>query len=186
MIFRPLISGFSRFQHADAFIDEWQPDRQGKASALAALDGELTAVLTHDAAYNQQSKPTAGWFGCEIRLKYTTQVFRRHTAAGIDKSDNHMCIGQIGPNAQRAVAVHGFDTVLDHVVKRLLHLIAIELKQWQIRAQLLFNDYLAVLKLRREKANRFFDSWVYIFRPQLRTWRPDGFQALRNGGVAAA
>ena len=80
-----------------------------------------------------------------------------------------MRIGQIGPNAQRAVAVHGFDTVFDHVVKRLLHLIAIELKQWQIRAQLLFNDYLAVLKLRREKANRFFDNCVYIFRPQLRT-----------------
>ena len=79
-----------------------------------------------------------------------------------------MRIGQIGPNAQRAVAVHGFDTVFDHVVKRLLHLIAIELKQWQIRAQLLFNDYLAVLKLRREKANRFFDNCVYIFRPQLR------------------
>jgi hypothetical protein len=51
----------------------------------------------------------------------------------------------------------------------LLHLIAIELKQWQIRAQLLFNDYLAVLKLRREKANRFFDNCVYIFRPQLGT-----------------
>ena len=113
--------------------------------------------------------PLPDGFGCEIRLKYATQIFRRHAAAGIDKSDDHVRIGQIGPNAQRAVAVHGFDTVFDHVVKRLLHLIAIELKQWQIRAQLLFNDYLAVLNLRREKANRFFDNCVYIFRPQLRT-----------------
>src|SRR5206468_9990322 len=173
MIFRPLISGFSRFQHADAFIDEWQPDRQGKASALAALDGELAAVLAHDAAYNQQSEPTAGWFGCEIRLKYAAQVFRRHAATGIDESDDHMRIGQIGSNAQRAVAVHGFDTVLDHVVKRLLHLIAIELKQWQVRAQLLFYDYLAVMKLRREKVYCLFHNCVYIFRPPLRTSRPD-------------
>ena len=27
--FLSLISGFSRFQHANAFIDEWQTDRQG-------------------------------------------------------------------------------------------------------------------------------------------------------------
>ena len=39
-----------------------------------------------------------------------------------------MRIIEVGPNAQPPVAVHGFETVFDHVVKRLLHLIAIELK----------------------------------------------------------
>ena len=48
-----LIFRLSRFQHANAFVDEWQTDRQGKTSALAALDGELATVLAHNAAYNQ-------------------------------------------------------------------------------------------------------------------------------------
>src|SRR6516164_3340065 len=126
-------------------------------------------MLAHDATDNQQTQSTAGWFGCEIRFKYAAQIFRRHAATAIFKSDDHMRISQIGPNAQHAVAVHGFDAVFDHVVKGLLHLIAIKLKQWQIRAQLLFDDYLAVLELRREEANRFFDNCVYIFRPELGT-----------------
>jgi hypothetical protein len=43
----------SRFQHANAFVDEWQTDRQSKTFALAALEGELATVLAHDSAYNQ-------------------------------------------------------------------------------------------------------------------------------------
>jgi len=64
-------------QHANAFVDKWQTDRQGKTFALA-LDGELASVLAHDTAHNQQSKPTAGWFGCEIRpntrLKFSADI----------------------------------------------------------------------------------------------------------------
>jgi len=41
------------FQHANAFVDVRQTDRQGKTFALAALDGELATVFAHDAAYNQ-------------------------------------------------------------------------------------------------------------------------------------
>ena len=51
--FRHLISGFSRFQHANAFVDEWQTDRQSKTFALATFDGELAAMLAHDAADDQ-------------------------------------------------------------------------------------------------------------------------------------
>ena len=50
---RALISGFSCFQHANAFVEEWQTDRQSKTFALAALDGELATVLAHDATHNQ-------------------------------------------------------------------------------------------------------------------------------------
>ena len=48
-----LIFRFSRFQHANAFVDEWQTDRQSKTFALATFDGELAAVLAHDAADDQ-------------------------------------------------------------------------------------------------------------------------------------
>jgi len=41
------------FQHANAFVDVRQADRQGKTSALAALDGELATVFAHDPAYYQ-------------------------------------------------------------------------------------------------------------------------------------
>ncbi len=51
--FRALISGFSCFQHTNAFVDEGQTDRQSKAFALAALDGELATVLAHDATYDK-------------------------------------------------------------------------------------------------------------------------------------
>src|SRR5215472_18029313 len=94
-----------------------------------------------------------------------------------------MGVVQIRANPQRAATVYGFDTVFDHIVKRLLHLIAIELKQWQIRTQLLFKSYLAVLKLRREKANRFFDDCVHIFWSELWPRWTDCFQELRDDRV---
>ena len=94
-----------------------------------------------------------------------------------------MRIVQIGANAQSAMALHGFEAVFDHIVKRLFHLITIELKQWQIRAQFLFDHNFAVLKFGGEKANRFLDNRVYIFRSQLRTRWPDGFQELRDDGI---
>jgi hypothetical protein len=43
----------SRFQHANAFVDEWQTDGQSKTFALATFDGELAAMLAHDAADDQ-------------------------------------------------------------------------------------------------------------------------------------
>jgi hypothetical protein len=42
----------SRFQHSNAFVDEWQTDGQSKTFALATFDGELPAVFAHDAADN--------------------------------------------------------------------------------------------------------------------------------------
>ena len=94
-----------------------------------------------------------------------------------------MRIVQVGANAQHAVAMHGFEAVLDHVVKRLLYLIAIELKHRQIRSQLLFNHDFSVLKLGRQKANCFLDNCVQIFRSQLWPGRPDGLQELRDDGI---
>ena len=74
------------------------------------------------------------------------------------KLNDHMRIVQVGADPQRAAAFHRFEAVFDHVVKRLLHLVAIELKQRQIRAQFLFDHNFAVLNFGREKANRFLDN----------------------------
>ena len=75
-----------------------------------------------------------------------------------------MRIVHVGANAQRAVAMHGFEAVLDHVVKRLLHLIAIHLKHRQVRAQFLFNHDFPVLQLGRKKPHCLLDDCVQIFR----------------------
>ena len=87
------------------------------------------------------------------------------------------CVSAKLVRMRHVVAMHCFDTVFDHVVKRLLHLIAIELKQWQIRAQLLFNDYLAILKLRREKRTA---SSTIVFTFSGRSCGRDGRMAFKN------
>ena len=71
-----------------------------------------------------------------------------------------MGIVHIGADAQRAMALHGFDTIFDHVVKRLLHLITIKLKQRQIRAQFLFHNNIAVLNFGREETHCLLDDCV--------------------------
>ena len=67
--------------------------------------------------------------------------------------------------------------VFDHVVKSLLHLIAIELKQWQIRAQLLFNDYVAVLNSGVKKRTA---SSTIVFTFSGCSCGRDGRMALKN------
>ena len=96
-----------------------------------------------------------------------------------------MRIVQIGVDAQGAVALHGFETVFDHVVKRLLHLIAIQLKQRQVRAQFLLHHDAAVLNLRGKEAHRFLDNRVHILRAKLRPRWPDGSQELRDDRIQA-
>ena len=119
---------FAGFEHANAFVNIWQANRDRQTFALRALDRKFAAMFAHDAAHNQQPKTGAGRLGRKIRLEHTAQAFRLHAAAGIDELDDHMRIVHVGANAQRTVAMHGFEAVLDHVVKRLLHLIAIHLK----------------------------------------------------------
>src|SRR5207249_10943515 len=132
-----LVSGLARFEHTNALVDVWQSNRQSETFALATLNGEFAAMLAHNAAHNQQSKTGARRLGCKIRLKNATQVCRRHTAAGIHKPDEDVRIVQIGANAQSPMALHGFETVFDHVVKRLLPPIPIKPKQRQAQAPVL-------------------------------------------------
>ena len=71
-----------------------------------------------------------------------------------------MCVVQVGVDAQSAMALHSFETVFDNVVKRLLHLITIKLKQRQVRAQFLFDHNVTVLNFRHEKAHSLLDNRV--------------------------
>src|SRR5207249_8696843 len=116
------------FQHAYAFVDVRQSNRQSKAFAFAAFDGEFAAVLAHNAAHYQQAKAGPRWFRREIRLKDAAQIFGRHAAAGIDETDENLRVVHVRVNAQDASAFHGFEAVFDHVVKSLFHLTAIDLE----------------------------------------------------------
>src|SRR5207253_957287 len=156
------------FEHANALVDVWQSNRQSETFALATLNGEFAAMLAHNAAHNQQSEAGARRLGCKIRLKNATQVCRRHTAAGIHKPDEDERIVQIGANAQSPMALHCFETVFNHVVKRLFHLITIKLEQRQVRAQFLFDNDVAVLNFGHEKAHCLLDDRVDILRTKLR------------------
>ena len=72
-------------------------------------------------------------YGSKTRLK----AFRGHAAAGIGEADGDVRGVHVGPDAQNAAALHRFEAVLDHVVERLLHLVAIEFEQRQIGTQFL-------------------------------------------------
>ena len=60
----------------------------------------------------------------------------------------------------------------------MLHLIAIDLKQRQVRPQSLLDDDIAILNFRREKTHRFLDNCVHVLRVELRFGRPDSAQKL--------
>ena len=94
-----------------------------------------------------------------------------------------MRIVHVGADAQNPAAFHGFETVLDHVVKRLLHLVAIDLDKRQVRAQFLFNNNVPLLNLRSKEAHSFLDNDVDIFGTQLRARWPNGAQKLGNDGI---
>ena len=97
-----------------------------------------------------------------------------------------MCIVQIGANAQGAMTFHGFEAVFNHIIKRLLHLPTIQSKQRQVSAQFLFDDHVAVLNFGSEKAHRFLNDRVHIFRMEPRLRRPDRTQKLGDNGIKAA
>ena len=94
-----------------------------------------------------------------------------------------MRIVPIGANPQNAARLHRFEAIFDQVVKRLLHLVAVELEQRQIRTQLLLDHDVAVFDFGREKAHRFFDNRVHIFRMQLWSRRPNRAEKLTNDGI---
>src|SRR5207302_3876531 len=54
---------FAGFEHANAFVNIWQANRDRQTFALRALDGKFTAMFAHDAAHNQQPKTGAGRLG---------------------------------------------------------------------------------------------------------------------------
>src|SRR5947207_3319217 len=89
----------------------------------------------------------------------------------------------VRPNPQNAAPFHRFETVFDDVIKRLLHLAAIKLEQWQIGAQFRLHHDVARFDLGREKAHRFLYDGVNIFGLKLRTRRPDRAQELGNDGI---
>ena len=99
------------------------------------------------------SKPRPDPVGFVVKYgsKTLAQVFRRNAAARVRKTDPHMSVVPIGPNAQNAVTLHRFEAVLDRIVKNLLHLIPIHFQPRQIRAQFGFNDDVAILDLWSEK-----------------------------------
>ena len=78
-----------------------------------------------------------------------------------------MGVVTIGVDAQHAPAFHCFEAVLNHVIERLLHLVAVELEQRQIGTKFLFDDELAVLNLGSEKTDGFVDNRIHVLRLQL-------------------
>src|SRR5207244_5094761 len=62
-------------------------------------------------------------------------------------------------------------------------LTAVDLERRQIGTQLLFDDDVALLNFRREKAHCFLDNRIYVFAMQLRPRWPDGAQELGDDRV---
>src|SRR5207302_10884025 len=108
--------------------------------------------FAHDSANNQKTEAGAAGFGREIWFKHATEIFRRNSAARVREFDDDMRIVLVGADPQNSSSLHRFETVLDHIVKSLLHLVAIELEQRKIGAQLLFDDDVAVFDFRREES----------------------------------
>ena len=58
--------------------------------------------------------------------------------------------------------LHCLERVLDNVVERLFHLIAIDLYSWQSGSQIGFEQDIAILDFPSQEGYRFFDDFIQI------------------------
>src|SRR5438270_9882814 len=77
---------------------------------------------------NQKAEPGPAGLGCEIRFEHATQIVWRNSAAGVGKANGYVRFVHVRADPQNSTALHRFETVFDHVVKCLLHLVAIQLE----------------------------------------------------------
>jgi hypothetical protein len=94
-----------------------------------------------------------------------------------------MGVVPIGPDTQNAATLHRFEAVLDRIVKNLLHLVAIEFQPRQIRAQLGFDDNVAILDFRPEKTHRFLHDRVNVLRLKMRFRRTNRAEKLGHDRI---
>ncbi len=58
--------------------------------------------------------------------------------------------------------LHRLESVLDDVVKRLFHLISIDLYSWQSGSQIGFEQDIAILDFPSQEGHRFFDDFIQV------------------------
>ena len=133
-------------QHPHPAIQKRQANRQRSVPLPSLLSIASSPPCSRTIRRTMsETEPRTARLGREIGLENAAQVFRRESAAGIGKADLDVRVVAIGPDAQNAAAFHRLETVLNHVVEGLFHLIAIELEQRQIGAQLSLDHDVAVL-----------------------------------------
>jgi hypothetical protein len=88
-------------------------------------------VRANDAAHNEQTKAIAVGFGGEIGLKNSGDIFGSDATTGVTENDAHMVGIQGGRHSQDATTFHSLKGIAADIVKGLLDLVSIDLKQGQ-------------------------------------------------------
>src|ERR1700738_2927578 len=84
---------------------------------------------------------------------------------------------------QNAAGFHGLNGVLDHVVKNLFELVAIQIEQRQLFIQIHFDEDIAVANLCLKEGDRFFENVVQLLRGESRCSGPNRSQKLMNDRI---
>ena len=160
-----------------------QADGQRQPFALVAREVDLPAVFAHDAAHDEQPEPAPAGLRGEIRLENLAHILLRNPPARVRETHREEMVIHIRADAKNPAALHRLEGVLDHVVKRLLELVAIRLDQRQLFPQLLLHEDVPVLDLRLQKRHRLRHQRIHILQLLFQMRGPDRTEELLHDRV---
>lgn len=152
----------------DLFAGCGKLNGEGRALARLTVDGDPPVVSPHGFLHDRQAKPRPppGLFGGKKRLKDLRRMIGFDAMTGIGDFDGHCpClvqasaerhrIGGCRAQAQRSTVRHGLKGILDQVIERFLHMLAVRFDWWKVGGQ--FGDASDVLAFafRPEEAGTF-------------------------------
>gem|GEM_PF-904936 len=186
LVFQPLrqfrggviLHRIPRPEQAHAGVPKRKANGQREAHPLRAHQVDLAPVRAHNALHDHQPEPGALLLRREIRLEKVAHVVRRNAAPRVGEADGDVAVVHVGANPKNAPGFHRLEGVLDHVVDRLLDLVAVHFQQRKIRAQFLLHDRVPVRDFRFEERHRFAHQPIDVLRARLQRRRADRPQKL--------
>ena len=118
-------------------------------------------------------------YGSKILLMFSGEMPPPLSAKVIDTKWSSMSVRM----RRMPPRLHRLERVLDHVVERLLELVAIHFQQRQVVPQLLLDEDVAVVDLRLEKGDRLLHEHIDILQPRLEPRRADRAEELLHDRI---
>ncbi len=117
-----------RLQKSHPLVCSREPDRESEAAPLCTFDGHLSAMRAHDATDNEKPEAGSARLGRKIGFENAADVLRGNSPTRIGKGYELMSLVRAGLNPQKSTTLHRLEGIANHVVDRLLDLIAIDFR----------------------------------------------------------